>query len=48
MSANNGDKSRFGAQRKRKLARRLVSRALKLKLAAERVLPAPLPVPPIA
>ncbi|HME10044.1 MAG TPA: hypothetical protein VKG25_23505 [Bryobacteraceae bacterium] len=34
MSAQNGDKSRFGARRKRKLGRRVITRALKIALAA--------------
>jgi hypothetical protein len=33
MSANNGDKSRFGRQRKRKINRRQQMRALRLALA---------------
>jgi len=37
MSAQSGDKARFGARRKRQLARRVVTRALKLALAAARV-----------
>jgi len=34
MSAQSGDKARYGARRKRQLARRVVTRALKVTLAA--------------
>ena len=34
MTANNGDKSRYGRQRKRKINRRIKMRALRKELAA--------------
>jgi hypothetical protein len=45
MSAQSGDKARYGARRKRQLARRVVTRALKLALTAAKV---PLAVVPVA